>query len=88
MSQLIAHLTDSFTSTQSLTYRVEVWGREREDTLWEGWLVFIAPDGVVLRTGRETVQSKRKALAYWAGGLEPVYWEGALARAVRSDTAA
>jgi hypothetical protein len=87
MSQLIAHLTDSFTSATSLTYSVQVWGRERDDRLWEGWLVFIASDGSVLRTGRETVQSQRKALAYWAGGLEPVYWEGALARAVRSDAA-
>jgi hypothetical protein len=37
--------------------------------------------GVVLRTGRETSQSNREGVAYWASGLEPVYLEGAFARA-------
>jgi hypothetical protein len=33
------------------------------------------------RTGQETSQPDRKALEYWATGLEAVYLEGALARA-------
>jgi hypothetical protein len=35
-----------------------------------------------LTTGRETVQSSEDALGYWARGLEPVYLDGALARAI------
>jgi hypothetical protein len=37
----------------------------------------------VLSTEQETSQPDRKAVEYWAGGLEPVYLEGALARALR-----
>ena len=35
-----------------------------------------------LATLRETTQSNRAALEYWARGLEPIYLEGALVRAV------
>ena len=37
--------------------------------------------GPALRTGRETTQPNRDAVANWASGLEPVYLEGAFARA-------
>jgi hypothetical protein len=49
-----------------------------------GWLEFVptsASGGPVLRTGQETSQPDREAVEYWAGGLEPVYLEGALGRA-------
>lgn len=63
-------------------FSVLAWGAQREDaTVWEGWLTFFASDGTALRTGRETVQPNVGALVYWAGGLRPVYLEGALARA-------
>jgi hypothetical protein len=35
----------------------------------------------VLRTGQETTQPSWRAIAYWASGLEPIYFEGAFARA-------
>jgi hypothetical protein len=35
----------------------------------------------VLVTQQETSQPNRAALEYWADGLEPIYLEGALARA-------
>ena len=35
----------------------------------------------VRRSGRETTQSNREHLAYWATGLEPTYFEGAFSRA-------
>ena len=38
--------------------------------------------GPVLSTGRETSQSHLEGLTYWATGLEPVYLDGALARAI------
>jgi hypothetical protein len=64
-------------------YLVRVYGDERDDGTWEGWIEFqpVGPDGSVLRTERETSQPTREALAYWAGGLEPVFLEGAAQRA-------
>jgi hypothetical protein len=64
-------------------YTVRIYGSERRDRTWEGWLEFHSTDESkpVLRTGRETSQPNRVAVEYWALGLEPVYLEGALARA-------
>ena len=66
-------------------YTVRVLGLQRADRTWEGWLEFSPADGEgpVLSTGQETSQPDLKALEYWAGGLEPVYLAGALARAQR-----
>jgi hypothetical protein len=65
------------------TYAVSICGEQRGDGTWEGWLEFhpVASSLPVLRTDQETSQPNRDALEYWAGGLEPVYLEGALARA-------
>jgi hypothetical protein len=48
-----------------------------------GWIEFhpLDGEGVFLRTSQETSQPNRAALAYWASGLEPIYFEGAFARA-------
>ena len=64
------------------TYVVWICGEERSDGTWEGWLEFHPTDsGQIWRTGEETSQPSRATLEYWATGLEPVYLEGALARA-------
>ena len=65
------------------TYVVWICGQERAEGTWEGWLEF-HPTGSgqeVILTGQETTQPNLAALEYWADGLEPVYLEGALARA-------
>ena len=63
-------------------YDVHILGCARDDGTWAGWIEFVAEDGADrLRTGQETSQPNRDALAYWASGLEDVYFEGALARA-------
>ena len=62
-------------------------GRQRKGaTVWEGWLEFTPRGGGgMLRKGPiETTQPNREALAYWASGLEPVFLEGALERAIAS----
>ncbi len=67
------------------TYVVWICGAERPDGTWEGWLEF-QPTEITqpaLRTDQETSQPNRAALEYWAEGLEPIYLEGALARAQR-----
>ena len=65
------------------TYVARVCGDERTDGTWEGWLEFQPTDGAkpALLTDRETSQPNRAAIEYWAAGLEPLYLEGALARA-------
>jgi hypothetical protein len=67
-------------------YEARVYGTERADRTWAGWLEFhpLRGSGPVLRTGQETSQPDRRAIDYWAGGLEPVYIDGAFRRARRS----
>jgi hypothetical protein len=62
-------------------YTAAVYGQERDDGTWIGWLVFTPAAGAALRTARETTQPSRDDLAYWATGLETVYLEGAFTRA-------
>ena len=51
--------------------------------LWEAWLVFFSlTSGAALATDRETTQSKREHVLYWATGLTPTYLQGALERAL------
>lgn len=67
-------------------YAVQACGRPINDNQWEGWLEFLPEDGSeVLRTRRETTQPNREDLEYWASGLEPVYLEGALHRALTPE---
>jgi hypothetical protein len=52
--------------------------------IWEAWIEFVGIGGKrVLRTDIETTQPDLAAVDYWASGLEPIYFEGALARAER-----
>ena len=64
-------------------WEARVMGARRGDGTWAGWLEFRSLDepGRIARTGQETSQPDRRALVYWAGGLEPVYLDGALKRA-------
>lgn len=89
MPELVHEYSYLYRSEGGTAYVMRAWGKAREDGTWEGWLEFIPVDtaentaahGSALRTGRETSQPNRDAVAYWASGLEPVYFEGAFARA-------
>jgi hypothetical protein len=51
--------------------------------LWEAWLVFFSlKSGAALATDRETTQSTREHVLYWATGLGRTYLHGALLRAL------
>jgi len=65
-------------------YAASVHALERIDGFWETWLEFrgLGRD-VTLRTRRESEQSDRRAVLYWASGLQPSYLDGALLRATR-----
>lgn len=82
MAELI-HAFSVPVSDERGTFRVRVEGELTPEGTWHGWLSFESTAGTAtrLKTDRETTQSDRAALEYWASGLEPVYLEGALARA-------
>ena len=62
-------------------FRVRAYA-EKRGNIWIGWLEFRpVSGGKAIRTGEETSQPDKKAVQYWATGLEPVYLEGALERA-------
>jgi hypothetical protein len=65
------------------TYRARAVGRQGDDGMWEGWLEFEPLDsaGKAFVTSIESRQPEKVHLVYWATGLEPIYLEGALARA-------
>ena len=81
MEELIQTYAEVLRDAQGVEYTVHAYGEARDDGNWEGWLEFHSTAGEVLRTNRETTQPNREALRYWASGLEPVYFDGAFARA-------
>jgi hypothetical protein len=84
MAEMIQHYKAPFQGGDGVTYEVMARGEMAAGGTWEGWLEFHPVDKTkaVLRTGRETTQPDRAALEYWASGLEPLYFEGAFARAL------
>ena len=93
MDELIQEFTGEIADADGHAYTARAMGRKRKGrTVWEGWLEFTprGGGGIVRKTPIETSQPNREAVAYWASGLEPVYLEGALERAIlsRSDSRA
>ena len=82
-SELIQQYTELIQTPDGRVYTAEAHGAGRDDGTWEGWIEFhpVGGSGAVLRTERETSQPDRGALAYWASGLEPLYFDGAFSRA-------
>jgi hypothetical protein len=85
MSVLIHEHSAITTGPDGARYRARVQGDERSDGTWAGWIEFvpIGGKGTPCRTGQETSQPNKVTLDYWAGGIEPLFLEGALERALR-----
>jgi hypothetical protein len=83
MSEFIYEHATRMKSEGGTTYIVRVYAQERTDGTWTGWIEFHPTNErrPVLRTGQETSQPNRIAIEYWALGLEPIYFDGAFARA-------
>ena len=81
MFEVIQQYAEKIEDRSGNSYEMFAYGKARLDGNWEGWIEFHSASGNVLRTGRETTQPSRGALVYWASGLEPLYFEGAFARA-------
>ena len=90
MAELIHTHSAHVWTADGAKYEARIYGTMRRDGTWAGWLEFhpVGHSRRVLQTGQETSQPNRAALEYWAGGLEPLYLEGALARAQRRTSAA
>ena len=83
MAELLQEYSAHVEGANGTAYIVRSYAEERADGTWKGWLEFhpARGSGPVLRTGQETSQPSRVTVEYWASGLEPIYLEGALARA-------
>lgn len=84
MNDLVHTYSEVVRDPEGRGYAASVHALERIDGLWETWLEFsgVGRD-VSLRTRRESEQPDRRAVLYWASGLQPSYLDGALLRATR-----
>ena len=87
MAELLQKYSTTVVGRDGTEYVVRSYGEERSDGTWAGWLEFdpSGPTGQVFRTGQDTSQPNRLTIEYWATGLEPVYFEGALERALNNN---
>jgi hypothetical protein len=87
MADLIHQHSTVVRTREGTKYRALIYAARRHDGTWSAWIEFqpTDPSRPTLRTDQETSQPDRRAVDYWAGGLEPVYLEGALARALRAQ---
>jgi hypothetical protein len=71
------------TGSNGISYRVRICGCRETEGVWVAWIEFLplSADLPELRTGIETVQPNRAALAYWAARLSHVYVDSAFALA-------
>jgi hypothetical protein len=88
MKQLVHERDIALFDTEGRAYdRAFIWAEPQPLGTWGAWIEFLSQDGArVLRTDRETTQSNLEGVAYWATGLEPVYFEGAFHRALMRHT--
>jgi hypothetical protein len=78
---LVHEFSEPFRGPEGTSWEVRVYGAERRNGTWIGWLEFSNVRAGTRTTDRETTQSKLEDLRYWAHGLELVYLDGALSRA-------
>ena len=83
MREVIIPFSSTVVDEDGKEFTARVIGHERADGIWEGVVEFVSDSGARLSTGPETTQPNQTALEYWASGLEKIYLEGALERAVR-----
>ena len=83
MAAILAEFPTPIASGDGRFYAARACGGEASDGLWQGWIEFTPLDGgATIRSPRETTQPNQVDAEYWAGGLTPVYLEGALQRAL------
>lgn len=90
MAELVHERDIALKGPNGTTYdRALVYAEPNGRTTWAGFVEFVPARGKrAVRTGHETTQSNIVGVAYWGTGLEPIYLEGALARALDRSKAA
>lgn len=85
MADLIQQYSNTYESAAGVLYSIRACGQGQADGAWEGWLEFHPVDDMrpPLRTGLETFQPTRFALARWASRLDRSDFEGAFLRVRR-----
>jgi hypothetical protein len=85
MAELVHEREIALSGPDGTVYdRALVYAERNGRTTWAGFVEFVpAKSDRAVRTGHETTQSNIEGVAYWATGLEPVYFDGALSRALR-----
>jgi hypothetical protein len=82
MAQLVHEHRAVIRTPSGAIYVARTYAEQLPHGVWIGWLEFTpASGGPTLRTDFETSQPTLEMVAYWASGLEPVYFEGAFERA-------
>lgn len=82
MSELIHEFSRTVASEEGVGYLARIRGEVDESGHWDGWIEFVPQDGGPVRqTPRETTQSNREHLEYWASGLSEDFLQMALRRA-------
>ena len=86
--ELVHERTIALRDDEGTVYeRAHVYAAPQRDGRWGGYIEFVPVDGgTAVRSPRETTQRSVRDVAYWATGLELVYLEGALERALREPT--
>lgn len=91
MAELVHEREIALSAPDGTLYdRALVYAEPNGRTTWAGFIEFVPAKGGgnrLVRTGHETTQSNIEGVAYWGTGLEMVYLDGALARAVRRTSA-
>jgi hypothetical protein len=84
MPEVLVEFDTTVVGDDGTRWAPRVWGAIANDGLWEAWIEFTPTTGAAspVRTPRETEQSKRDDLMYWAQGLSQVYLDAALRRAI------
>ena len=81
--QLVRQYTPPLRAARGARYVAQAYMAQQPGGLWEAWLVFFSlRTGNALATDRETTQSTREHVLYWATGLGRTYLQGALQRAL------
>jgi hypothetical protein len=80
VAELIHQFPEPVQSKDGVPFVAQAWAEL--DDRWHGWLVFIAADGRILRTARETPHASRDAVCAWAARLRPRALRAALAHAI------
>jgi hypothetical protein len=85
MAELVHEREIALSAPDGTVYdRALVYAEPNGRTTWAGFIEFVPSKGNrAVRTGHETTQSNIEGVAYWGTGLELVYLDGALARALR-----